>query len=161
MNLFLFLAPVTRSFVQPNPPPITNPLPSNSRTPSSPQNRPSPKKPRQHSSTQPRHNAKSSSTNKVNRLKTSSNSVLATYGATTKRPYNDIKRPRTKTTNNQRAILPSTGLTSKPSMSIPTSPMSTNKKPVKSVTDAVISYLHYKGGAGVEHATGKLNHRIY
>jgi len=73
---------------------------------------------------------------------------LATSGATTKRPYNDLKRPRTKTTNNQRA--------SKPSMSTPTSPMSTNKKPVKSVTDAVISYLHYKGGTGVEQTTGRL-----
>jgi hypothetical protein len=75
---------------------------------------------------------------------------LATSGATTKRSHNDIKKTRAKTNTNQTTSV-STGLTSKP-------PISTNKKPVKSVTDAVISYLHYKGGGG-EHTTGKRNYR--
>ena len=96
------------------------------------------------------------------KLKTSSNSVLATSGATTKRPINDTKKPRSKTTNNQHAMLISNGSTPKPSISIPSSPMSANnKKTVKSVTDAVISYLHYKGGGGVEHTTGRYNNNAW
>jgi hypothetical protein len=144
---------------------MTNPLPSlstNSKIPSSPQNRSPPKKPRSTPSTQLRHTNKSSSTNKGNKLKTPSNSVLATSGATTKRSANDIKKSRPKTTNCQRPMLTSTGLTPKPPITtIPTPPMSNNKKTVKSVTDAVISYLHYKGGGGVEHTTGRRNHGGY
>jgi hypothetical protein len=82
---------------------------------------------------------------------------LATSGATTKRSHNDTKKPRSKTNNNQRTMLTSTSLTTKPSLRVPTPPMLTTKKPVKSVTDAVISYLHYKGGGAVEHTKGRLN----
>lgn len=156
------LALGSRSYIPPSRPPpppaaITNPLP-NSKVPSSPQNRVSSKK----SSTQPRQTNKSSTTTtKGNKIKTSSNSVVATSGATTKRSNNDIKKYRSKT-NNQRSnqtMLMSTGLTLKPPLRNPTPPISTNKKPVKSVTDAVISYLHYKGASGVEHSTGRQNHR--
>lgn len=75
---------------------------------------------------------------------------------TTKRSNNEKKKYRSKTTN--QPILMSTGLTLKPPSRIPTPPISTNKKPVKSVTDAVISYLHYKGGSGIEHSKGRQYH---
>lgn len=92
--------------------------------------------------------------NKNNKLKTTSNSVLATSGATTKRSKDDMKNSRNnKTIYTQRPMLTATGLTSKPPSSTPTIP--NNKKTVKSVTDAVISYLHYKGNGGIEQTTGK------
>jgi hypothetical protein len=119
--------------------------------PSSPsQNRSSPKKTRKNVDAQPRVTKKSSPANKGKKTKTSPNNA----SAATKRLNNDIKKSRSKPNNNQ-TILPSTGLTSKPPI------ISTNKKTMKSVTDAVISYLHYKGNGGVEHPTGRLHIGIY
>ncbi|CAF4749247.1 unnamed protein product [Rotaria sp. Silwood1] len=85
-----------------------------------------------------RHN-KSSSTNKGNKLQTVSNNV----GVTTKSSDVGIKIHRDKTLN--QIMLTSTGLTAKPIDKILTSPMPTNKTTMKSVTNAVISYLHYRG----------------
>ncbi|CAF0727622.1 unnamed protein product [Adineta steineri] len=157
--------PINRSFVQPNPPllPSTNLLPQtplNSRAPpTTPKTRSSSKKTRSNANTQPRVNNKSSSTNKGNKLKTSSNSVLAASGATTKRCNNDIKKHRSKIHDNQRTLtnqmmLMSTGLTAKPP--IKTVTPSTNKR---TIPDSVISYLHYKGGIGgeIEQTTDVLN----
>jgi hypothetical protein len=124
-----------------------------SKPPLTPKNRSPSKKTRSNASTQPRANNKSSSTNKGNRIKTSSNSVLAASGATTKRCTNDLKKHRSKIHDNQRTLtnqmmLMSTGLTAKPSI----------KKPMKTVNDTAISYLHYKdNGGGIEHTTGRLN----
>lgn len=54
-------------------------------------------------------------------------------------------------------MLEATGLTSKPPQR-PSTP--NNKKTVKSVTDAVISYLHYKGNGTIEQTTGKYKNKI-
>jgi hypothetical protein len=132
-----------------------------SKPPLTPKNRSPSKKTRSNASTQPRANNKSSSTNKGNRIKTSSNSVLAASGATTKRCTNDLKKHRSKIHDNQRTLtnqmmLMSTGLTAKPFIKIATP--SINKKPMKTVNDTAISYLHYKdNGGGIEHTTGRLN----
>ncbi|CAF4830741.1 unnamed protein product [Rotaria sp. Silwood1] len=162
---------INRSVAQPNPPIPTNglpPMPTNPRTSSSPKRPSSSKKSRPHANTQSRINNKSSTaTHKGNKIKTSSNSVLATSGATTKRCSNDIKKYRSKTNNtnsnnnnnNNRTITnqmisTSTGLTAKPSSNITTPTIPTNIRTIKSVTESVMSYLHYKGGAdedGVEH----------
>ncbi|CAF0880745.1 unnamed protein product [Rotaria sordida] len=168
---------LNHSFVQPNPPIPTNclpPVPINPKVPSPPKKSSSSKKLRPHASTQSRINNKSSSsTNKGNKIKTSSNSVLATSGATTKRCNNDIKKYRSKTNNNsnnnnnnQRTVtnqmmVMSTGLTAKPSTNITTSPIPINVKTIRSVTESVMSYLHYKGGTGeeeVEHTKDRPNH---
>jgi hypothetical protein len=159
-----YLAPHNRSFVQPNPTSTTNhlpPIPPNTKTPSnSPPNRSSSKKTRATADTQPR---KSTTTNKGNKIKTSSNTALATSGATTKRSTanNNIKKSKKKPNHNTQMMGISTGLSAKPPITTPK--MSTNKKTMKSVTDAVISYLHYKGGgaAGGEHSTGRMNIGIY
>lgn len=45
-------------------------------------------------------------------------------------------------------LLTSTGISSKPIDKISTTTMSPNKIPMKSVTNAVISYLHYRGVNG-------------
>lgn len=91
-------------------------------------------------------------------MKTSSASVMASSGATSKRMTNDVKRYRTKENlpRSNPPILTSTMPATKLSMKIPPSPMASNKKPVKSVADAVMSYLHYKG-AGGEPSTGRIN----
>ncbi|CAF2408670.1 unnamed protein product [Rotaria sp. Silwood2] len=170
---------LNRSFVQPNPSIPTNCLPSipiNSKAPPSPKRSSSSRKPRPHANTQSRVNNKSSSsTNKGNKIKTSSNSVLAMSGATTKRCNNDIKKHRSKTNNNSnnnnnnqrtipnQMITTSTGLTAKSSTNITPPPIPTNIKTIKSVTESVMSYLHYKGGADeeVEHPKGSLIMGIY
>jgi hypothetical protein len=125
----------------------------NSKVPSSPPNRTSSKK----ISSQSRQTNKPSTTPKGNKVRASSNNALASSGAASKRTNNDRKKSGSKPVN--QPMLTSTGLTLKPPSRIPTPPISTNKKPVKSVTDAVISYLHYKGGSGVEHSTGRRYHR--
>lgn len=92
-------------------------------------------------------------------MKPSSTSILASSGATSKRMTTDMKRYRTK--ENLPRLNQTIGTTKLP-MKIPTSSMTSNKKPVKSVADAVMSYLHYKG-AGGEPLSGRINqiHRGY
>jgi hypothetical protein len=51
-------------------------------------------------------------------------------------------------------ILTSTGLSGKPIEKISIPPIPTNKTTMKSVTNAVISYLHYRGVHG-GHVTGR------
>ncbi|CAF3292025.1 unnamed protein product [Rotaria sp. Silwood2] len=106
-----------------------------------------PRSPSKKTHTQSRHN-KASSITKGNKLKTVSNTV----GAITKSSDIGIKIHRDKTLNQM--MLTSTGLTAKPIDRILTSPVPTNKTTMKSVTNAVISYLHYRG-ANTGHATGR------
>ncbi|CAF2028355.1 unnamed protein product [Rotaria magnacalcarata] len=82
-------------------------------------------------------NNKSSSTTKGNKSKQVSNTV----GAATKCSDIGIKKHHDKTSTT--LILTSTGLTVKPIDKISTLP--TNKSTMQSVTDTVMSYLHYRG----------------
>lgn len=154
----------SRSYVQPSrppPPPITTaqPIPT-PKILSSPKAARSPTK--KITTTQPRPTNRSSTitATKGNKIKTSSNSVLATSGATSKRMTNDVKRYRTKEnlSRSNQPITTSTMPATKASMKIPTSTLATNKKPAKSVADAVMSYLHYKGTGG-EPSSGRINHQ--
>ena len=52
-------------------------------------------------------------------------------------------------------LIPSMGLSSKPIDTISTPPISSNKTTKKSVTNAVISYLQYRGVGGGKHRTGR------
>ncbi|CAF0974888.1 unnamed protein product [Rotaria sordida] len=92
----------------------------------------------------------SSSTTKGNKLKTVSNTV----GVTTKSSDLGIKKHRDKTLNQK--MLTTTGLTAIPIDKISTPPIPTNKTTMKSVTNAVISYLHYRG-ANTGHTTDMTN----
>ncbi|UJR32927.1 hypothetical protein I4U23_020388 [Adineta vaga] len=148
--------PQNRSFNQQNVPPQPPPIillpstPKHSRPPSTPQNRSSSKKIHRNSNTQPRMNSKFSPTNRGNRMKTPSNSVLAASGATTKRCSKNHRKYRCKVQDNQRILtnqmmLVSTGLTGKlPDKTIPTTP-STTKRSGKIATDDLNSYFRYKG----------------
>lgn len=69
--------------------------------------------------------------------------VPNTIETTRKNSKIDLKKPR--------IFVTSTGLTSKPIEKISTP---SNKTPMKSVTNAVISYLHYRGSNG-GHVTGR------
>ena len=97
--------------------------------------------------TQPRQN-KSSLTTKGNKLKTTSSTV----GNKAKHSDINVKKRRNETLNQM--ILTSTGLTAKPIHKISTPQTSTNKTAIKSITNAVISYLHYRGANG-GHVTGR------
>jgi hypothetical protein len=84
----------------------------------------------------------SSPTTKGNKLKPTSN----TGEIKSKRLHNGKKIPQTKKSNP--IILPSTGLSSKTIEKISTPPVSSTKTAKKSVTNAVISYLHHRGAYG-------------
>ena len=155
----------SRSYVQPSrppPPPITTALPIlTPKLPSSPKTSRLPAKKITATTTQSRSMNRSATTTaaKGNKIKTSSNSILATSGATSKRMTNDVKRYRTKASlpRSNPPITTSTMPAVKSSIKTAASPLATNKKPVKSVTDAVMSYLHYKGTGG-EPSSGRINH---
>lgn len=96
---------------------------------------------------------------KTSKAKGTSSTVLTTPGAISKRPKNDSKKQRqniTKKAIPHQAMFMSTGLTAKPIDKISTPPMASNKATMKSVTNAVISYLHYRGAQGGQGA-GKKN----
>jgi hypothetical protein len=105
------------------------------------------------SSKTPRSNKKPPSTSKGNKIKVGSNTILAAARPTTKRSNSDTRKTRQQIITNP-TMLMSTGLTAKPIEKIAPPPISTTKTTVKSVTNAVISYLHYKGANG-GHATGR------
>lgn len=124
-------------------------LPSN-------QQRPASKKAHGQSSHADRPTHQSKPTNKTNKS--------STAGGVSKRPKPDPKKNRTKQSAQQvipnETMLMSTGLSSKPlnaSLSPGTPATSSNKKTVKSVTNAVISYLHYRGANGGQAAGRSLD----
>ncbi|CAF1339947.1 unnamed protein product [Adineta steineri] len=98
-----------------------------------------------HSSSKTTRSNKSLSNNKGNKLKVSSN----TLGTITKYSNVDVKDIQNKKSNQMI-------VTSKPIKKIPTPPISTNKTTMKSVTNAVISYLHYRG-VNAGHVTDTTN----
>ncbi|CAF0965649.1 unnamed protein product [Adineta ricciae] len=163
--------PLNRSVAQKNPPlpmPITvlPSTPKQNRPPLTPQTRSSAKKVRRNANTQPRMANKFSPSNKGNRIKTSSNSVFAASGATTKRSNNNLRKYRSKIQDNQSTLpnqimLMSTGLTGKlPRKTTSTTPL-TNKRSVKTVTDAVNTYLRHKNDApGVIEPPTELNENL-
>jgi hypothetical protein len=92
-------------------------------------------------------------TTKGNKIKTGSNTAET---KATKRSNAAKKKQQTKPLDP--IIFTSTGLSSKPIDIISTPPTPTNITAKKSVTNAVISYLHYRGAHG-GHVTGRQRKR--
>jgi hypothetical protein len=135
MNLFL-LARYNRSVGQPDSSKtLTTELKSISSTATNPRS------PSKKTTTQV-HSNKSSPTPKGKKLKTVSNTVETT----TKRSNTGKKTHQIKIPNQM--MYTSTGLSSKLIDKISTPPISSNKPAKKSVTNAVMSYLHYRGANG-------------
>ncbi|CAF1006936.1 unnamed protein product [Adineta ricciae] len=85
---------------------------------------------------------RSPSTTKINRAKTSANMTAVSE----KHSSVDTKKHRNKVSN--AAISSPTGISGKSIEKLTATPMPTNKTTVKSVTNAVISYLQYRGANG-------------
>ena len=107
-----------------------------------------------------RQNDKSSArTGKTSKMTASSAGVASSPGAIKKRSKMDSKKNSTKANKSNiilnQTMLASTGLSAKPIDIKSESSPPTNKATMKSVTNAVISYLHYKGTHGGP-GTGKI-----